>query len=147
MTGDRKPLEVTAAVIRREGRVLICQRPQGKNCAGLWEFPGGKIEPGEEAETCIVRECREEIGVEPEKIRYVASFPNSYEYKGILYKTCDLFFEAEIPEGAELKAQEGEVLAFEPMRAGSEDEIERIPLAFESARLALMENIGKGRKQ
>ena len=94
-----------------------------------------------------MRECREEIGVEPEKIRYVASFPNSYEYKGILYKTCDLFFEAEIPEGAELKAQEGEVLAFEPMRAGSEDEIERIPLAFESARLALMENIGKGRKQ
>lgn len=129
-----------------DGRVLFEKRAKEPR-KGFLALPGGFVDPDESAEEACVRECREEIGVEPEKIRYVASFPNSYEYKGILYKTCDLFFEAEIPEGAELKAQEGEVLAFEPMRAGSEDEIEQIPLAFESARLALMENIGKGRKQ
>lgn len=59
-----KLLHVTAAVIRREGKILICQRPENKNCAFLWEFPGGKIEPGETGEDCIQRECREELGVE-----------------------------------------------------------------------------------
>ena len=56
-------IEVTAAVIRENGRFLICQRAKGKNCELLWEFPGGKIEPGETAEQCIVRECREELGI------------------------------------------------------------------------------------
>ncbi len=56
-------IEVTAAVIRDNGKFLICQRAKGKNCELLWEFPGGKIEPGETAEQCIVRECQEELGV------------------------------------------------------------------------------------
>lgn len=56
-------IEVTAAVIRENGKFLICQRAKGKNCELLWEFPGGKIEPGETAEQCIVRECQEELGV------------------------------------------------------------------------------------
>lgn len=56
-------MEVTAAVIRRGGRFLICRRPRDKYCGSLWEFPGGKIEPGETAEECVVRECREELGV------------------------------------------------------------------------------------
>lgn len=54
-------LEVTAAVIQRDDRFLICQRPEGKNCALLWEFPGGKIESNETGENCIVRECMEEL--------------------------------------------------------------------------------------
>lgn len=58
-----KTLEVTAAVICQGDRVLICQRPANKNCGLLWEFPGGKIEPGETGEQCIVRECQEELGV------------------------------------------------------------------------------------
>ena len=56
-------LEVTAAIICKDGEVLICQRPKGKNCELLWEFPGGKIESGETAEACIVREIQEELGV------------------------------------------------------------------------------------
>lgn len=56
-------LEVSAAVIWQKGRVLICQRPAGKSRGLLWEFPGGKLEPGETAEQCILRECREELGV------------------------------------------------------------------------------------
>ena len=58
-----KMLEVTAAIIRQNGKVLICQRPANKNCGLLWEFPGGEIEAGETGEECIVRECQEELGV------------------------------------------------------------------------------------
>ena len=56
-------MEVTAAVIWQGDKFLICQRPQDKYCGLLWEFPGGKIEPGETAEECVIRECREELGV------------------------------------------------------------------------------------
>jgi 8-oxo-dGTP diphosphatase len=56
-------LRVAAAVIEREGRVLIARRAPGKAHAGLWEFPGGKIEPGETPEQCLARELREEFGV------------------------------------------------------------------------------------
>ncbi|MCD8117506.1 MAG: 8-oxo-dGTP diphosphatase MutT [Oscillospiraceae bacterium] len=56
-------LEVTAAIIRQDERVLICQRPANKDCGLLWEFPGGKIEAGETGERCIIRECQEELGV------------------------------------------------------------------------------------
>jgi len=44
------------ALIDADGRVLIAQRPQGKSMAGLWEFPGGKVEPGEQPEQCLIRE-------------------------------------------------------------------------------------------
>ena len=57
-------IDVTAAVIVRASSVLLCQRPQGKHHAGLWEFPGGKTEPGETLEACVARECREELGID-----------------------------------------------------------------------------------
>lgn len=52
------------ALIDPEGRVLLAQRPPGKAMAGMWEFPGGKVEPGETPELCIRREMREELGIE-----------------------------------------------------------------------------------
>ena len=58
-------VDVTAAVIGGpDGRILVCSRPKGTHMAGKWEFPGGKIEQGETAETCIRREIREELGME-----------------------------------------------------------------------------------
>ena len=57
-------LVVAAAMIDPDGRVLICQRPQGKALAGLWEFPGGKVEAGETPEACLIRELDEELGVQ-----------------------------------------------------------------------------------
>ena len=51
------------ALIDRDGRVLLAQRPKGKPMAGLWEFPGGKIEPGETPETALIRELDEELGI------------------------------------------------------------------------------------
>ncbi|HIS52236.1 MAG TPA: (deoxy)nucleoside triphosphate pyrophosphohydrolase [Candidatus Onthomonas avicola] len=55
--------EVVAALIGRDGQFLICQRPAHKARALLWEFVGGKVEPGETKEQALVRECREELGV------------------------------------------------------------------------------------
>lgn len=57
---------VAAAMIDADGRVLLQQRPEGKAMAGLWEFPGGKIEPGETPEAALIRELREELGIETE---------------------------------------------------------------------------------
>ena len=53
-----------AALIDRDGRVLLSQRPEGKSMAGLWEFPGGKVEPDETPEAALVRELNEELGIE-----------------------------------------------------------------------------------
>jgi 8-oxo-dGTP diphosphatase len=58
-------LVAACAVIDRDGRVLLAKRPKGKQHAGLWEFPGGKVERGESVELALVRELREELGIEP----------------------------------------------------------------------------------
>ena len=57
-------LVAAVALIDNDGRVLLAQRPEGKSLAGLWEFPGGKVEPGESPETALIRELHEELGIE-----------------------------------------------------------------------------------
>ncbi len=60
-----KTLLVSAvALIDVDGRILLAQRPAGKSLAGLWEFPGGKVEPGETPEAGLIRELHEELGIE-----------------------------------------------------------------------------------
>ncbi|MCW2285312.1 8-oxo-dGTP diphosphatase [Rhodoblastus acidophilus] len=56
-------LVVAVALVDADNRVLIAQRPEGKTLAGLWEFPGGKIDPGERPEQALIRELREELGI------------------------------------------------------------------------------------
>jgi 8-oxo-dGTP diphosphatase len=56
-------LVAACALIDPDGRVLVAQRPPGKSMAGLWEFPGGKVEPGERPEESLIRELREELGI------------------------------------------------------------------------------------
>jgi 8-oxo-dGTP diphosphatase len=59
----RLVIVAACALIDPDGRVLIAQRPPGKSMAGLWEFPGGKVEPGERPEESLIRELREELGI------------------------------------------------------------------------------------
>ena len=56
-------LVAACALIDADGRVLLAQRPAGKSMAGLWEFPGGKVEPGERPEQSLIRELAEELGI------------------------------------------------------------------------------------
>ena len=64
MTQDSPIVVVLAAVIERDGRILVTRRLRNTHLAGLWEFPGGKCDPGESHEACLARELREELGVE-----------------------------------------------------------------------------------
>ena len=66
LTDPSKPMVtvVAAALIDADGRVLVAQRPEGKSMAGLWEFPGGKVDAGEKPEAALVRELREELGID-----------------------------------------------------------------------------------
>ena len=57
-------LVVACALVDVDGRVLLAQRPDGKAMAGLWEFPGGKLESGERPEDCLIRELKEELGID-----------------------------------------------------------------------------------
>ena len=63
-----RPLLLVAAcaLVDADGRVLVARRPAGKPLAGLWEFPGGKVMPGETPERCLIRELKEELGVDTE---------------------------------------------------------------------------------
>ena len=67
MSADRKrPIVIVAAcaLLDREGAVLLAKRPAGRPLAGLWEFPGGKVEAGEQPEEALIRELREELGID-----------------------------------------------------------------------------------
>lgn len=68
-------LHVTAAVIERDGRILVARRRGGDCFAGLWEFPGGKIEPGEAPRDCLRREILEELGLEVEIGTSLGEYP------------------------------------------------------------------------
>lgn len=79
-----EPVHVVCAVLERDGLVLVAKRPEGKRLAGFWEFPGGKIEPGESAEAALHRELREELGCEVEVLASGPSVLHDYEWGRIL---------------------------------------------------------------
>ncbi len=116
-----------------EGKILFERRAKEPR-KGYLALPGGFVDPDETAEEACFRECLEEIGVKPLSVSYICSFPNTYEYKGITYKTCDLFFEATLPQNARFKTEKSEVLSLEPHFVRTEEELNLLPLAFESAR-------------
>ena len=71
-------LEVSAAILLRDGQILIAQRPPGGHLAGMWEFPGGKREPGESWEACLRRELQEELAVDADVGRLYAEITHAY---------------------------------------------------------------------
>lgn len=74
-------LVAAVALIDAKGRILLAKRPQGKSMAGLWEFPGGKLEAGEAPQSALVRELREELGidVEPGTLKPLSIVSHAYE--------------------------------------------------------------------
>jgi 8-oxo-dGTP diphosphatase len=87
----RKPgRDVVAAFLMREGRVLICQRKPGGRHPLKWEFPGGKVEPGEDPRSALARELREELGIEAaigaEMDSYDVSYPDGFRARLRFYR-------------------------------------------------------------
>jgi len=76
-------VEVSAGLVFRDGQLLITQRPAGGHLAGLWEFPGGKREPGESFEECLRRELREELGVDVRVHEELERITHNYPEKSV----------------------------------------------------------------
>jgi len=89
------PVLVAAAVVRREGRILLTRRMKGAHLEGYWEFPGGKVEDGESPEAALVRECREECAIEIEIVDILDVAFHRYPTKDVLL----LFYECRIASG------------------------------------------------
>jgi len=121
---------VAGLIFDEQERLLLIQRGRepGK---GLWDLPGGFTDPGESAEDALRREVREELGLEIAGVRYLASFPNEYEYRGVRYATVDLGFVCEVADASVARAAEGEIAAV-AFRKREEIELERF--AFASTR-------------
>lgn len=100
-----KAVEVVAALIWRGGRFLACQRPAHKARGLLWEFVGGKVEPGESKEEALVRECREELGV---TVRVGEVFTElTHVYPDLTVRLT--LFHAAIPEGEPQKLEHNDL--------------------------------------
>lgn len=81
---SRAPIDVAAAIVRQpDGRVLLAERPHGKPWAGYWEFPGGKIEPGEQPLAALARELHEELGIELDAATPWITFEYAYPEKSV----------------------------------------------------------------
>ena len=84
-------IDVAAALVFREGKLLITQRHADAHLGGLWEFPGGKREPDETFEACLIRELREELGIEVAVGELVESLTHAYPEKTVhlkFYRCC-----------------------------------------------------------
>jgi 8-oxo-dGTP diphosphatase len=95
-------LRVVAALIYDQlGRVLVAQRPAGKQLAGCWEFPGGKIERGESGEAALRRELLEELGLEVGAMREVFGLRHEYPERHVELSVCLVEQYSGVPEGLE----------------------------------------------
>ena len=79
----RKSIDVAAGLVFRDGKLLITQRYEGAHLGGLWEFPGGKREPSETFEKCLVRELKEELGIEAEVLELIEDLTHAYPEKTV----------------------------------------------------------------
>jgi 8-oxo-dGTP diphosphatase len=80
---NKKMIKVTAAILEREGRIMIARRKPGKHLEGYWEFPGGKIEGDESPQECLIRELKEELSITVELQKYIGETVYHYPEKSI----------------------------------------------------------------
>ncbi|MCI0536208.1 MAG: (deoxy)nucleoside triphosphate pyrophosphohydrolase [Verrucomicrobiales bacterium] len=96
---------VVAALIERDGHILICRRRGDQDHAGKWEFPGGKVEPGEEPKEALARELREELAIEAaiggEVTRYEFAYPGRKPIRLLFYRVREFNGEPDYEHFAE----------------------------------------------
>ena len=127
------PVCATAAIISdKEGRILFIERGNEPE-KGKLGLPGGFTDLDEDLETAVLREAKEEVGLDIYNLRYITSYPNNYPYQDIIVPTIDVFFSAQT-EHFDVVAQEGEVSRWLLLHR---DEIKMENIAFESMRVAL----------
>jgi len=99
---------VAGVLVDSRGRMVVLVRGKepGK---GLWDLPGGFVDPAETAEEAMAREIREEVGLEVTAMRYLGSWPNIYDYGGVRYRTLDFGFVCEAAGVEEARPADGEV--------------------------------------
>jgi mutator protein MutT len=83
LRNNKKHINVTAGLIRKDERLLITKRPAGSHLAGMWEFPGGKQEADESLESCLEREIKEELDIDVRAEKLLFTVPHEYESKQI----------------------------------------------------------------
>jgi 8-oxo-dGTP diphosphatase len=109
-TTDSKPVDVVAGVIQdARGRILLARRTHGRDLAGLWEFPGGKREPGESPEAALARELHEELGIDVEIGEPLIAVPQQYPHKRLRLDVRRIAAWRGTPRG-----REGQALAWSP---------------------------------
>ncbi len=128
----------TMAVVTQfnEGTLWLLVATRAKDPGkGFYDLPGGFVDPDESAEQALERELVEEIGVKPIPYRYLTSFPNTYPYQNVVYKTCDLVFHVELEPNAKVRADDDvESLEWVPLA-----EITTEQFAFDSTKRAISE--------
>ena len=102
---------VCAAIIRENGNILVSSRPEGKAAAGKWEFPGGKVEPGESFGACIIREMQEELGLDVMPLDVVFDIIHHYPAGAIRL----VFLRCLRKNGKEAVAKEGQSFRWIPL--------------------------------
>ncbi len=113
MTGSKAsaPIHVVAGVLRdTRGRILLARRTEGRDLAGAWEFPGGKVETGESPDVALKRELHEELGIEIDAIEHLISVPQRYANKSIVLDVYTVLAFSGKPKGREKQA-----LAWSPL--------------------------------
>ena len=112
-----RTIEVVAALIRKDDRFLVCQRPPDKARALMWEFPGGKIEPGESGPEALVRECREELGVH---IRVLGAFMDvTHAYPDLTVHLT--LYESELASGGVHRLEHSDIRLITPQEIDEYD--------------------------
>lgn len=116
---------------------------------GFLDLPGGFVDFDETAEEALIRECREEMGIKIKDFKFLCTGYNTYPYKNFEYKTCDVFFTAEIADDYtdiqdfidKLVPEDDEVTDFTYCKLETKNDVESCPLAFGSAKNALLKFI------
>lgn len=134
----------------KENNVLFETRAKNPQ-KGKIAIPGGFVDFDESAEQAAIRECKEELGAEINSLQFLCTNPNTYPYKNIEYKTCDIFFTTLLPSQFSsmqdfinsLKVQKSEVLSLSYYKVKTSEDIDKLPIAFESTRQTLKKFIAE----